>query len=164
MRSSSRSTIPCASGLRSAAYTAMIGAALVVGSLAPAYAQSAPQTRTGQNETPEQMVGQRIAALHAELKITPAEEQDWAGVAQTMRNNVAAIQKLQAEKASQSQQGMTAVEDLQTYEQFTQTHLDGLKNLTASFQTLYNAMPDQQKKLADQVFENARRQEAQRQG
>ena len=47
---------------------------------------------------------------------------------------------------------MTAVQDLQTYQQFAQAHVDGLKNLTAAFSTLYDAMPDAQKKVADQVF------------
>ena len=49
---------------------------------------------------------------------------------------------------------MTAVDDLKSYGQFAQAHVDGLKGLTASFETLYNSMPDAQKKVADQVFQN----------
>ena len=51
---------------------------------------------------------------------------------------------------------MTAMDDLQTYATFAQAHVDGLKNLIASFQTLYDAMPAPQKKLADQVFDSSR--------
>jgi periplasmic protein CpxP/Spy len=47
---------------------------------------------------------------------------------------------------------MTAVDDLKTYQEFTQAHLDGIKNLISAFETLYNSMPDQQKKNADEVF------------
>ncbi|WP_428485760.1 Spy/CpxP family protein refolding chaperone [Rhodopila sp.] len=149
---------------RSAA-AALFGAVVLASPLVPAYAQHdtgrpAPTRAASQAQT----VDQRIDNLHTELKITPAEEADWQGVAQTMRDNAAAMQKLAAEKSSQSQQGMTAVEDLQTYAQFAQVRVDGLKNLISSFQTLYNSMPDQQKKLADQVFLNSRRQEASRHG
>jgi protein CpxP len=42
--------------------------------------------------------------------------------------------------------------DLKTYQEFTQARLDGLKNLTSSFKTLYDSMPADQKKNADQVF------------
>jgi protein CpxP len=49
-------------------------------------------------------------------------------------------------------QNMTAVDDLKMYQKFAQAHVDGLKNLISSFETLYNSMPDAQKKIADQVF------------
>ncbi len=96
-------------------------------------------------------IEQRIASLHESLKITPAEEADWKAVAQTMRDNVDAMQKLAGEKGSQSST-MTAVQDLQTYSAFAQAHVDHLKKLTSAFATLYNTMPAKQKKLADQVF------------
>jgi hypothetical protein len=47
---------------------------------------------------------------------------------------------------------MTAVDDLKTYQEFTQAHLDGPKNLTVAFVALYDTMPADQKKNADQVF------------
>jgi periplasmic protein CpxP/Spy len=47
---------------------------------------------------------------------------------------------------------MSAVEDLKTYQKFAQAHVDGLKNLISAFGTLYDAMPDAQKKIADKVF------------
>jgi hypothetical protein len=52
---------------------------------------------------------------------------------------------------------MSAVDDLNTYEKFAQAHVDGLKNLISSFKTLYTAMPDAQKKNADQVFKTSGR-------
>jgi hypothetical protein len=98
-------------------------------------------------------VDERIATLHTELMITPAEEADWKVVADTMRANDAAMQKLVADnKAMNHQGGVTAVDDLKTYESFNRAHVDGLKDLIASFGTLYDAMPDGQKQVADHVF------------
>jgi hypothetical protein len=76
-------------------------------------------------------------------------------VAQAMRENAAAMDKLVVENRTTPPQNMTAVEDLQMYQKFAQTHVDGLKNLIASFTALYSAMPDAQKKIADKVFQSA---------
>jgi protein CpxP len=104
--------------------------------------------------TRAETVEQRITSLHAALKITPDEEANWNGVAQSMRENAAAMEKLNAEKTTSAPQGMTAVDDLKTYAMFAQAHVDGLKNLTSSFETLYASMPDSQKKTADHVFQS----------
>ena len=101
-------------------------------------------------------VEQRIDDLHRELEITPSEEAAWTAVAQTMRENADAMEKLADEKTAQSGSGMTAVDDLRTYGAFAAAHVEHLKKLTSVFETLYNAMPDQQKKLADAVFARSR--------
>ncbi len=98
-------------------------------------------------------VEQRIASLHAALKITPEEETNWSAVAQVMRGNEAKMQDLISARKAQPTHDMDAVEDLKAYEQFTQTHVDGLKVLISSFEILYNTMPDDQKHVADQVFQ-----------
>jgi hypothetical protein len=97
-------------------------------------------------------VEQRIAMMHTSLKITPGEEADWTPVAQAMRDNESSMQTLMAETTAKPHP-FSAVEDLRTYERFTQAHVTGLKNLISSFETLYAAMPDDQKALADQVFQ-----------
>jgi hypothetical protein len=74
-------------------------------------------------------------------------------VALSMRENAAATQKLTAERTTQAPQDMTAVADLKACEKFAQAHVDGAKNLTASFEKLYDWVPDPQKKVADQVFQ-----------
>jgi hypothetical protein len=136
------------------AIAALLGATILAVSLTPAHAQSAATTQTQQTQTRGETVEQRISTLHAQLKITPAEDAKWNSVAQAMRDNAAAMEKLVADKTAKGQQNMTAVDDMKNYENFTQAHLDGLKNLTSSFETLYDAMPGPQKKLADEVFEN----------
>lgn len=160
MLSSSSPALAVSPVKRSMTVVALLGALMVAGPLAPAWAQTSgkipPSQGTAMNRA--ESVEQRITSLHAELKITPAQESDWKAVAQAMRDEAAAMQKLAADK--QSQPSMTAVEDLQTYADFAQAHVDGLKNIISSFQTLYDSMPAAQKKLADQVFQNSQRQRA----
>jgi periplasmic protein CpxP/Spy len=118
-------------------------------------AQATPhQAAAEATETKAETVEQRITDLRASLKITPDEDSKWANVAQAMRENAAAMQKLAAEKTTQPPKDMTAVQDLKNYEKFAQAHVDGLKNLISSFETLYKAMPDSQKKIADEVFQS----------
>ncbi len=144
----------------STAAAVLMGALLLASPLASAWAQS--DTKMAEHASKAtaraETIEQRITTLHDQLKITPAEESDWQVVAQTMRDNASAMEKLAAEKAAQSQQGMSAVQDLQTYSEFAQAHVAHLQKLTSAFTTLYSAMPADQKTVADQVFERSRQQ------
>ena len=97
-------------------------------------------------------VDQRIQTLHTDLAITPAEEADWQRVAGVMRRNEANIRKMVEDRKQAPAQEVSAVDDLVIYQKFNQAHVDGLKDLIASFQTLYQSMPDTQKLVADRVF------------
>jgi protein CpxP len=144
--------------VRSVAITALLGATMLATPLAAtrALAQTAATTAAATStETKGETVEQRITTLHASLKITPDEEKSWNGVAQAMRENAAAMDKLVATNRTTPPQSMTAVEDLRSYQQFAQAHVDGLKNLTSAFSTLYDTMPDGQKKNADEVFQTS---------
>lgn len=144
---------------RSVAFAALLSAPLAAAPFFAAHAQTpaAPAATanpaTAADERAE-TVEQRITKLHQELKITPEQETKWNDVAQAMRDNAANMQKLVAEKKKQAPQNMTAVDDLETYQKFAQAHVDGLKHLNSAFKSLYSAMPDPQKKNADQVFAN----------
>ena len=102
-------------------------------------------------------VERRITALHKVLKITADEETNWDAVAKAMRENAANMDTLIAEIRKTAPQDRTALDDLKNYQKVTQAHVDGLKNLITSFETLYAAMPDAQKKVADHVFRNSGR-------
>jgi len=144
---------------RSATAAGLIAALILAGHSAPARAQAgaaAPPHKT-MAERRSESVEQRIAALHAALKITPAEEPAWEAVAQTMRDNAATMRKLAEETAARARKGMTAIEDMQSYDELARAHADEMNSLLAAFTTLYNSLPDEQKKLADQVFRDARR-------
>jgi protein CpxP len=142
---------------RTVAVAALLGGVAVAGAL-PAAAQSnsttgkPPAAQAATSSKPE-TVDQRIASLKTALKITPDQESKWKDVAQAMTDNAAAMDKLVQEKKPKMAT-MTAVEDLKTYEEFTKAHLDGMKNLRSSFEALYKAMPDDQKKNADKVFQS----------
>ena len=60
-------------------------------------------------------------------------------------------QDIEARAARLIEEEMT-LRDLRKAQEFTQARLDGLKNLTSSFKSLYDSMPADQKKNADQVF------------
>ena len=143
--------------VRSVAIAALLGATFLATPLTAAWAQNAPVKTAAATatETKGETVEQRITNLHASLKITPAEETQWNGVAQAMRENAAAMDKLVAANRTTPPQNKSAVQDLQTYQQFAQAHVDGLKNLTAAFSKLYDVMPADQKKVADQVFQTS---------
>jgi protein CpxP len=170
MSSLSYSTIVSRPIARSVAIAALLGATMLASPLTVARADGigtasmqlaqavTPKTDAtpATAETKAETVEQRITSLHTALNITATEESDWGGVAQAMRDNATAMQKLLAEKKGQAPADMTAMDDLNTYAKFAQARVDGLKNLTASFDTLYKSMPDAQKKIADQVFANSR--------
>jgi protein CpxP len=146
--------------MRSFAVVALLGATMLASPLNVARAADTagvPASQAGATApaTKSETVEQRITTLHAQLKITPDEEANWNAVARTMRENAAAMDKLIAESRAKPPQNQTAVEDLQMYQKFSEAHVEGLKNLISSFSTLYTAMPDAQKKIADQVFRSA---------
>ena len=144
---------------RSFAIASLTGAALFAGSLAPATAQTTPDGKTtppaaaAATSSKPETVEQRIATLKTALKITPDLEKKWDGVAQAMRDNASKMEKLVATKRAIPPEKTTAVDDLKTYQEFTEVRLDGLKHLNSAFKSLYDAMNPEQKKNADMVFE-----------
>jgi periplasmic protein CpxP/Spy len=159
---------------RSVAIATLMGTAMLASPLTAARADSATnkpiqltqaatpqhQTAAAPAQTKGETVEQRIASLHAQLKIMPAQDASWNNVAQAMRENASNMDKLVAETRLTPPQNMNAENDLATYEKFAQAHVDGLKNLISSFDTLYDSMSDSQKKNADAVFHNFGRKSA----
>ena len=145
---------------RSLALATLVGASLTVGLSSPASSQTvaptdsakAPAARAATSNKAE-TVEQRITTLKAALRVTPDQESKWDGVANAMRENAASMDKLIQEKQGKMA-NMNAVDDLRTYQEFSQANLDGLKNLTSAFKTLYDTMTPDQKKNADHVFDS----------
>src|SRR5947209_19885433 len=141
--------------MRLGAIAALLSTTMLVSPLTAALAQNSTTqavAATGATETKGETVEQRVTNLHSALKITPEQEGTWKAVAQAMRENAANMDTLVASNRTKAPQSMTAVEDLKTYQKFAQAHVNGLKNLISAFGTLYDAMPEAQKKIADQVF------------
>ena len=145
---------------RSFAMASLTGAALLAGSVAPTWAQTTdskdsktPPAAAAATGTKPETVEQRIVTLKAALKITPDQEPKWTAVAQAMRDSSVQMEKLVATKRAIPPEKTTAVDDLKTYQDFTEARLDGLKHLTSAFKSLYDTMTPEQKKNADTVFE-----------
>src|SRR3979411_1219892 len=142
---------------RRLAIASLSGAAPLAGSLGPAGAQppdsKTPPAAAAATSSKPETVEQRIAMLKTALKITPDQETKWNAVAQSMRDNASQMEKLGATKRAIHPEKTAAVDDLKTYQEFTEVRLDGLKHLNSAFKSLYDSMPAEQKKNADMVFE-----------
>lgn len=151
---------------RPVAIATVAGAALFA---MPAVAQTKeqatkPPAADAATSNKAETVEQRIETLKAALKITPDQEKKWNGVVQAMRDNASRMEKLVAEKRKTPPDKTTAVDDLKTYQEFTEARLDGLKHLTSAFKSLYDSMSPEQKKNADTVFEKYTPQQRANQG
>lgn len=151
------------SGLASVAVAAFLyvpGAALAQSSQSPA-AQTAtpPPAAAGSpmaghpvaGKNAEERVERRIKELHAQLHITAAEEPQWNLFAEVMRQNARDIDQVLMQRAEQFPT-MNALQNMQSYSQLAEQHAQRVQKLVPAFENLYNAMPEQQKQLADQLF------------
>ena len=93
----------------------------------------------------------RIKDMHDKLKITAAQEEQWAKVEQAMREDAKVMDALTQTRADHAKD-MTAIDDLKSYGEITAAHADGIKKLTPLFAVLYDGMSDTQKKEADALF------------
>lgn len=92
-----------------------------------------------------------LKRLHDQLKITPAQTDQWNALAQVIRDNEHRISGL-IQQRRKNTKTMNAVDNLRGYEEITAAHADGLKKLVPAFEKLYGQMSDAQKKTADTVF------------
>ena len=118
---------------------------------APAPAPNAPSSNTTNGATAESQVDQRITQMHRRLKITSEQESVWSAFAQVMRDNVVTADKAYKDRR-QSLATMSALQNMQNFAQIEQVRAQGVQNLSASFQTLYGTMSDDQKQTADALF------------
>src|SRR5208282_4486750 len=124
---------------------AIVGGLIGLGLGAPPAAASSPMAGhavLGKNA--EERVEHRIDELHAQLRITPAEQQQWNQFAEVMRDNARDMDKAFMQRAEQFQ-SMNALQNMESYEQIAEAHAQHLQTLVPAFQNLYSAMPDQQK-------------------
>jgi protein CpxP len=122
--------------------------------MAPAATPSAPHSTARAPRADR--VEARIKTLHAQLKITPDEEPLWNNVAQVMRENARTIDQLASERSAK-RTGMTAIDNLRSYEEIADAHAAEMKKLVPAFEALYAKMSDTQKKTADAVFNQRQR-------
>jgi periplasmic protein CpxP/Spy len=118
-------------------------------------AATSPTSSNAVAGTAEQRVDEHIRQLHAQLRITPAEQPQWDRFAEVMRENARGMDQEIAQRHQEFAR-MNALQNMQSYQKIAAAHAQDLQRLVPAFENLYNAMPDQQKRLTDQVFrENA---------
>ena len=93
----------------------------------------------------------RIKEMHAKLKITSAQEEQWAKVAQTMLNDAKTMDALTQIRVDHAKD-MTAVDDLKSFGEIADAYANGIKKMIPVFADLYASMSDAQKKEADAFF------------
>jgi LTXXQ motif family protein len=93
----------------------------------------------------------RIKELHNRLHITAAQQTQWDGLVQVMRDNAKAMTSLQ-KRRSQDAKAMTAVDAVKSYEAVIAAHEAGMAKFVPAFETLYDSMSATQKATADSMF------------
>ena len=113
-------------------------------------AQKAPPKAQAQQQAPqEQGIERQISELKKRLNITPQQQPQFDAFAQAMRQNAQTMEPLMQEQQSANR---NAVDDLKAAAKFAEAEADALKRLLTPLQALYDALSDQQKKVADQVL------------
>lgn len=118
-------------------------------------------------ETIQSLTERRIADLHSRLHITAEQTQQWDQLAQVMRQNATELEQTNRQRAEKLG-SMSAVDNVQSFAQLEQQRANDMQRVVPALQTLYAALSDQQKALADQLFrdyatsEHTRRQAAAR--
>ena len=93
----------------------------------------------------------RIKEMHAKLKITSAQEEQWAKVAQAMLDDAKTMDALTQIRVDHAKD-MTAVDDLKSFGEIADAYANGIKKMIPVFADLYASMSDAQKKEADAFF------------
>ncbi len=117
----------------------------------PAAAASPMTSQPAAGNTAEQRVEAHIKQMHAQWRITAAEQPQWDQFAQVMRDNGRDMDQVFMQRAQQYPT-MNALQNMQSYEQIAEAHAQHVQKLVPAFATLYDAMPEQQKRLIDQMF------------
>lgn len=112
-----------------------------------------PAAARGAMMSPDR-VEQRITEMHKKLKITAAQEPQWASFAAVMRGNATDMQAVMAVRTSGFSK-MSAVDNMQSYQAMAQQHAAALQKLVPAFATLYAALSAEQKTAADEMFRTA---------
>jgi periplasmic protein CpxP/Spy len=118
----------------------------------PLISQAKSKTHMAKTKVSEtDRIEARIADFHSRLKITAAQEEQWNGVAQVMRENAATMDALQMARKEKGNT-LNAVEDLKSYSEIADEHAAGISKFIPVFEDLYTNMSDDQKMNADKLF------------
>jgi protein CpxP len=112
---------------------------------------SRAQRDAGHKQKHADVVEQRISEMHAQLKITDKQSQQWDAYAQSMRDNAQSTDRAFRERA-QKFSSLNADEAMKSYAALAQLHADNMQKLATAFSALYATLSDDQRKIADALF------------
>ena len=115
----------------------------------PARTPPAQATRLGERQAAS--LEKHIATLHGELHITPMQEPLWQPFTAAMRDSVAQLDHVYAQRESR-RGAVSAVDDLRSYALVQQIRAQTVQALIGPFQRLYNSFSPSQKRQADETF------------
>ncbi len=144
-----------------------LAAALLAGvgsiGIVPAFAQTTPPAAAAggaqsgvhhwarERMLPGQRVAGKIAFLKAELKITPAQEAQWAPVAAAMRDNAQALDRA-ITTARHEQRPMDAIRRIALRADFAKVRDENTARFLAAFKPLYAGLSPSQQQVANELF------------
>jgi predicted O-linked N-acetylglucosamine transferase (SPINDLY family) len=134
------------------------GAAAQTGTPAQhAQAQAPGGQKSGAAQRQAQPAGNPVEAQLADVKkklnITAEQQPQFEQFATVVKQNAQAMETMMQQAQQTAKQN--AVDNLKTAATFAQTEADNLKRLVPALEALYASLSDQQKRLADQIFNTA---------
>lgn len=96
----------------------------------------------------------KIRDLHDRLQISPVQDGQWEGVARVMRGNARALTTLMQDLRRKP---LTAVEELRAYQTAAAAHAKASGRLADAFDVLYRTMSEEQRRNADVVLRQSRK-------
>src|SRR5271166_841059 len=98
---------------------------------APIVAAAVPAPAVAATSASDQArIESRIKDMHAKLKITAAEEDQWAKVADVMRDNARKMDEMNTARLANAN-AMNAVDDLNSYGEIVDAHASEIKKFAA---------------------------------
>lgn len=144
-----------------------IGASALIAGAAPpsAFAQTtraAPSSAHSQGVSPGQRAEQRLAQMHRDIGITPAQEGVWDQFAKASIDNANKLDAAFRDRAAQVG-SMNAVQSMDSFVKIDLQRAQDMQAMEQQFQQLYAALSPEQQQKVDAVFrDNAERAAAHR--
>lgn len=101
---------------------------------------------------PSRHLDGRLAFLKAELHVKPTQENAWSDFQAAARKAASMASAARPDKPGQGLFELPVPARLDRAEQMLSAHLDALKTLKAPTKKLYDALDEEQKKTADELF------------
>jgi len=96
----------------------------------------------------------RIVILHAAVGVTPAQEMQWRGVAEALRENAASVSRLAGNTASMAASHVIAPEDLVALKHCMRDHQTNFARLMVALDRLDGVLSRQQRDRVVLAFAN----------